>query len=71
MYRGLSSKNGLLVVGFVVIAVSVGVAGADSETALSSVLEQPARVNASAVLSASVNVDFITMVPFFMPKGNR
>jgi hypothetical protein len=48
------------------MTVSVGVAGADSETALLSVLEQPAMVITSAALSASDNVDFISIFPFFL-----
>jgi hypothetical protein len=68
MYSGLASKNGFSVV-LVVIAVSVGVAGAVSVTAGVSVLEQPAKVNTSAVPSASVNVDFINGFPFFWQKA--
>jgi len=58
----------LLSVVLVVIAVSVGVAGADSVTALVSVLEQPAKVNTSAVPSASDNFEFISEF-LFSAKG--
>jgi hypothetical protein len=63
MYNGLSAKNGLLSAGFVVIAVSFAVSGAVFATSVLSVLEQPAKVIASAALSASDNWDFIGLLP--------
>jgi hypothetical protein len=58
----------LLSAWFAVIAVSVGVAGADSVTSLLSVLEQPARVNANAVLSASDNMFLMIKTSFFFAE---
>ena len=69
MYNGLSTKNGLFSAGFVVMTVSVGASGADYATWLVSVSEQPDKINASAVLSASDNVVFMSKLPFFYAKG--
>jgi len=63
MYKGLSAKNGLLSAGLVVIAVSFCASGAVFATSVLSVLEQPARENANAALSASGNWDFIRLLP--------